>query len=435
MENNILKNQGVLHIDEYSPKKVNFDVFVSYRRVDGRDHARSIQLGLQQRGSSLNVFFDYESMRDGKFNLQIIDAIYSCKVFILVITPRVFENCQKEDDWIMREVRTAIKYKKHILPCVVDDPESGWTWKGWPNNLPEDIREITDEQVYHLKVDSHFKHSIQDLMDCCRDIILEYNSAFIRKYNKSVLNKIGCKSFNVRGVQFNMIYVEGGAFLMGATDEQAGQATNREYPVHPVTLSDYYIGQTQVTQELWQAVMGNNPSQHIGNNQHPVENISWYDCQDFINKLNELTKQDFHLPTEAEWEFAARGGKYNHGYKYSGSDNSEEVAWHETNTNQESTQPVASKMPNELGLYDMSGNVWEWCNDFYENYTSEPQNNPQGPSNGNKKVMRGGSYFSAVDYGRISNRFSPSSPLFKGPIGLRLVMPSKSNNSEDTLKN
>ena len=326
----------------------------------------------------------------------------------------------------MREVRTALKYDKRIIPCVVDDVDSGWYWNGWPDTLPNDVSCITDEQVFRLKVDSHFGHSILDLMKSCNKIISDYNSTLIRDYNNKhssqhEQNK-GIESFSVRGVSFNMIYVKGGAFLMGATEEHVGIATEREYPAHLVTLSDYYIAQTPVTQELWQAVMGNNPSVNIGNNQRPVELVNWYDCQDFISKLNQLTGKCFRLPTEAEWEFAARGGIYTHGYMYSGSNNSDEVAWHESNSNQTS-HPVASKMPNELGLYDMSGNVWEWCNDFYETYTSEPMNNPTGPIFGNQKVMRGGSYFSTLDYGRVSNRFSPPSPLFKAhPLGFRLVM-------------
>lgn len=414
-----------IEIDNYVPQKVNFDIFISYRRADGREYARNIQLGLQQRGSTFNVFFDYESVRAGKFNLQILDAIYSSSIFILVITPLVFENCLKENDWIMREVRTALKYNKKIIPCVIDDAESGIIWKGWPDNLPDDVKCITDEQAFRLKVDSYFKYSIKELMDVCQETIRQQNLALISAFNSRNKEQAGtssCESFNVRGVTFNMIYVEGGAFLMGATEEQDGVATNKEYPVHPVTLSSYYIGQTQVTQALWESVMGTNPSVNRGNGQQPVENITWYDCQDFISKLNDLTGREFRLPTEAEWEYAARGGKFSHAYKYAGSDNTDEVAWHDTNSN-DCSQPVASKMPNELGLYDMSGNVWEWCNDYFGTYPSEPQINPQGPETGNKKVMRGGSYFSSVDYGRVSNRFAPPSLLFKAhPLGIRLAL-------------
>lgn len=416
---------NIMEIDNYVPQKVNFDIFISYRRADGREYARNIQLGLQQRGSSFNVFFDYESVRAGKFNLQIIDAIYSSSIFILVITPLVFENCLKENDWIMREVRTALKYHKKIIPCVIDDAESGIIWQGWPENLPDDVKSITDEQAFRLKVDSYFKYSIKELMDVCKETIWQQNLDIINAFNSQNKEQTGartCESFNVRGVSFNMIHVEGGSFLMGATEEQDGVASNKEYPVHPVTLSDYYIGQTQVTQALWESVMGTNPSINRGNSQQPVENITWYDCQDFISKLNELTGREFRLPTEAEWEYAARGGKFSHAYKYSGSNITDEVAWHDTNSN-DSTHPVASKMPNELGLYDMSGNVWEWCNDYYGTYPSEVLVNPQGPPVGGRKVMRGGSYFSSIDYGRVSNRFAPPSLLFKAhPLGLRLAL-------------
>lgn len=412
-------------LDNYTPKQVNFDIFISYRRADGRDYARNIQLGLQQRGSTFNAFFDYESVRAGKFNLQIIDAIYSSSIFILVVTPLVFENCCNENDWIMREVRTALKYNKRIVPCIIDDAESGIIWKGWPNNLPDDVKCIEDEQAFRLKVDSYFKYSIKELMDVCQETIRQQHLALLNtlnRQNNDLPYKATCESFNVRGVPFNMVYVEGGTFLMGATVEQEGLATDNEYPQHVVTLSSFYIGQTQVTQELWEAVMGDNPSVNRGDNQRPVENITWYDCQDFISKLNTLTGKEFRLPTEAQWEYAARGGRYSQGYKYSGSNITDEVAWHNSNS-KDSTHPVASKMPNELGLYDMSGNVWEWCNDYYEAYASKPQVDPTGPETGSKKVMRGGSYFSTSDYGRVSNRFSPPSLLFKAhPLGLRLVL-------------
>lgn len=427
MEKEIEKNQEVQIIEEYVPKKVNFDVFVSYRRVDGRDHARTIQLGLQQRGSSLNVYFDYESTREGKFNLQILDAIYSCKVFILVITPRVFENCQNDGDWIMKEVRTAIKYNKHIIPCVVDDPEAGWIWRGWPGNLPNDVRCITDEQVFRLKVDTYFGHSINMLMDSCNNAVREYYQTIIREYNNqnagvSPNGMDTCKNIEVRGVKFNMIYVEGGAFLMGATEEQIEYASEKEFPVHPVSLTDYYIGQTQVTQELWEAVMGNNPSANQGDIRRPIEMVNWHDCNEFIDKLNGLTGKKFRLPTEAEWEYAARGGKYSKGYIYSGSNNLDEVAWTPLNS-EDSTHTVASKMPNELGIYDMSGNVWEWCGDFYANYSSDHQENPNGPAEGTQRVMRGGSYFATVDLARVSTRYSPKTTRFKAhPLGFRLVM-------------
>ena len=185
------------------------------------------------------------------------------------------------------------------------------------------------------------------------------------------------KTFYVNGVSFDMVEVEGGTFSMGTTSEQDGSDADSvgsdEKPVHSVTLNSYYIGKTEVTQALWKAVMGNNPSQSIGD-ARPVENVFWNDCQNFIRKLNSLTGQNFRLPTEAEWEFACRGGNNSRGYKYSGSNYIHNVAWYSDNSGYE-THPVATKSPNELGIYDMSGNVWEWCNDSKGDYSNGAQTN------------------------------------------------------------
>ena len=211
------------------------------------------------------------------------------------------------------------------------------------------------------------------------------------------------QTFMVKGVEFKMIKVEGGTFSMGATSEQGSDAYDREKPVHSVTLSDYYIGETEVTQELWEAVMGSNPSFFTGNNQRPVDNVYWNDCQEFIKELNRLMGKKFRLPTEAEWEYAARGGKYSRGYKYSGSNNADEVAWYNDNSGYK-THPVKTKKANKLGLYDMSGNVKELCNDRYGSYQSNSQINPTGPSEGEYLVLRGGSWNSSDRLVRVSNR-------------------------------
>ena len=198
------------------------------------------------------------------------------------------------------------------------------------------------------------------------------------------------QTFTVNGVSFEMIAVEGGTFTMGATDEQASDAYSDEKPTHQVTLSSYYIGKTEVTQELWQAVMGSTPSNFSGTNL-PVEKVSWDDCQTFITKLNSLTGKNFRLPTEAEWEYAARGGNMSQGYKYSGSNEIGDVAWYDNNSGNK-THSVATKAPNELGIYDMSGNLWEWCSDWYGSYSSSAQTNPTGPDSGSNRIIRGGSW-------------------------------------------
>ena len=230
------------------------------------------------------------------------------------------------------------------------------------------------------------------------------------------------QTFTVNGVSFDMIAVEGGTFTMGATAEQASDAYSDEKPTHQVTLSSYYIGKTEVTQELWQAVMGSNPSGFSGANL-PVEKVSWEDCQIFIAILNELTGKYFRLPTEAEWEYAARGGSKSQGYKYSGSNTVDDVAWYPSNSSSK-THPVATKAPNELGIYDMSGNVLEWCSDWYSSsyYSSSSQYNPTGPASGSRRVYRGGSWGSSARLCRVSYRDynGPSYRFYN--LGLRLAL-------------
>ena len=231
------------------------------------------------------------------------------------------------------------------------------------------------------------------------------------------------ETIKVKGVSFDMIKVEGGTFTMGATSEQGNDAYNSEKPAHQVTLSDYYIGETEVTQALWQAVMGSNPSSFKGNN-NPVESVSWDDCQEFIRKLNSLTGRTFRLSTEAEWEFAARGGNKSKGYKYAGSNSIDNVAWYVSNSSSK-THAVKTKSPNELGIYNMSGNVLEWCQDWYGSYSSNAQTNPKGPLVGSNRVVRGGSWGSwsyDARHCRVSYRHNSSPDRRSSNIGLRLVL-------------
>ena len=218
----------------------------------------------------------------------------------------------------------------------------------------------------------------------------------------------------------NMVRVEGGTFSMGATSEQDNDADNDEMPAHHVTLGDYYICRYEVTQKEWRAVMGNNQSYNKGDNL-PVEWVIWNDCLDFINKLNQLTGLKFRLPTEAEWEFAARGGKQSKGYKYSGSDNIGDVAWYYENSGSK-THQVGTKEPNELGIYDMTGNVWEWCGDWYGSYSSSAQTNPTGPSSGSARVLRGGSWYDNAGGCRVSDRYYGNPSYRDHRSGFRVVL-------------
>ena len=205
-------------------------------------------------------------------------------------------------------------------------------------------------------------------------------------------------TYVLNGIEINMVYVEGGTFTMGASGADLDASAN-EYPAHLVTLSDYYICTTEVTLQLWRAVMGENlPYYGDYNLLNPAHQVSWNKCQDFLTKLNNMTGKNFRMPTEAEWEYAARGGKKSKGYKYVGSDDVDEVAWYKGNCTSSSTvklQPVAQKLPNELGLYDMAGNVLEWCSDWYGSYyDTDGSVNPQGPSSGTERVLRGGDWYS-----------------------------------------
>lgn len=218
----------------------------------------------------------------------------------------------------------------------------------------------------------------------------------------------------------NMVCVEGGTFTMGATSEQGSDAFDSEKPAHCVTVSSFSIGRCEVTQEEWEAVMGSNPSNSEGA-RLPVEQVSWNDCQEFIRRLRNLTNRHFRLPTEAEWEFAARGGNRSRGYKYSGDNDIGSVAWYDGNSGNK-THQVGGKQSNELGLYDMTGNVWEWCADWYAPYSSASQSNPTGSSTGSDRVRRGGGWSSYARYCRVSYRSSDAPGYKSKHIGLRLAL-------------
>jgi formylglycine-generating enzyme required for sulfatase activity len=252
--------------------------------------------------------------------------------------------------------------------------------------------------------------------------------------------------------EIEMIFVQGGSFMMGCTYEQGSYYNSNEKPVHQVTVNDFYIGKYEVTQVEWEAVMGKNPSyfrplswedmeayvkrinERSGTNYAiptkaqwekaalPVENVTWNEAAEFIRRLNKLTGKDYRLPTEAEWEYAARGGPASHGYRYSGSDVLKEVAWYGYNSDGQ-THPVGTKKPNELGIHDMNGNVWEWCSDRYDRYVNYPQTDPKGAASGSNRVFRGGSWNSIVQC--ISIREDAPPAACRSNLGFRLACNSK----------
>ena len=257
---------------------------------------------------------------------------------------------------------------------------------------------------------------------------------------------VNIKSFTANGVSFRMIAVKGGTFTMGATQKQEDfqddldiTHSNYDKPAHDVTLTyDYHIGETEVTQELWKAVMGTNPSRLNGDDykQHPVDSVNWDNCQEFVTKLNQLLADQlngktFRLPTNAEWEYAARGGhKMKQEYIFAGSDIANDVAWYSIKGEQDLpySQPVKGKKPNELGLYDMSGNVEEWCHDYYYTYTADPKTDPIGPKSEDNifRITRGGRWkISSGDgsrFCRVGYRNKTNHEDRHDYIGLRLVL-------------
>lgn len=240
----------------------------------------------------------------------------------------------------------------------------------------------------------------------------------VNHYTETVLEN-GNLLCSVEGVDFTMVKVNGGGYKMGSSSKQAW---GYEKPVHNVVVSGFYIGEFEVTQQLWLAIMGTNPSHNQESLNHPVETVSWDDCQNFIQKLNQITGQNFRLPTEAEWEFAARGGEMSRNSKYSGGSVLEDVGWYKDNSDK-TTHPVGQLKANELGLYDMTGNVWEWVSDYHDYYPKQDQVDPTGPVSGDKRVNRGGSCENGLELSRLTIRAGGFPYNYHKTIGLRLARP------------
>lgn len=286
------------------------------------------------------------------------------------------------------------------------------------------------DNPYTKSINIGFRLAVDNIK--CENSFVDTNK--IRSIEKNIL-------IDIKGIEIKMIFVRGGNFYMGATDEQRYYAEEDEYPCRLVNLDSYYIGETTITQDLWESVMGYNPSKNKYE-KYPVENVSWIECEKFIRKIRSLTGKNFEFPTEAQWEYAARGGCKSKGYRYAGSNNIEEVAWFWRNSgkkyislsndkndkkilndNKCTIHIVCSKKPNELGIFDMSGNVWEWCLDSWCKYNPITNKNPIGQSLSFNHAKRGGSFCSTNRSCRVSSRDYDSNFVNKNNTGLRLVLP------------
>jgi formylglycine-generating enzyme required for sulfatase activity len=241
----------------------------------------------------------------------------------------------------------------------------------------------------------------------------------IEQSNKPLDSKVAAI---IKEIDSRMVKLDGGTFTMGCVNLQDSECYNWEKPRHTVTINTFYLGKFDVTEKEWAVIMGTNPSKK-NCDECPVINITWFDATVFINKLNQLSGKNYRLPTEAEWEYAAKGGNKGHGYKYSGDDVASNVAWYDSTISKE-THPVGEKKPNELGLYDISGNVWQWCADWFDEkyYSKSPSNNPQGPTTSTTdRVVRGGSWWGPMRDCRVANRdkFPPNSK--DDDVGFRLA--------------
>jgi formylglycine-generating enzyme required for sulfatase activity len=226
----------------------------------------------------------------------------------------------------------------------------------------------------------------------------------------------------LRQLDNNMKFVAGGDFWMGCDKKNHEVCKEDELPLHKVHVDGFYIGRFEITQKEWKVIMKNNPSKNQSNENNPVESFNLVQLVEFIKKLNYVTGKNFSLPTEAEWEYAARGGIKALNTKYSGSNDIDKVAWFQENSDT-NTHIVGLKKPNELGLYDMSGNVWEWCSDFYSDnyYQKSDYQNPKGPKNALLKVVRGGSYKYSSNHCLVNYRTFNNNQVYLNDCGVRLV--------------
>jgi formylglycine-generating enzyme required for sulfatase activity len=290
----------------------------------------------------------------------------------------------------------------------------------WPLNMNNSCCKVIldfsqlcslNERIYSFNFSSNVTNIVSKSYDGWSKITPD--SLKSMECQNSFRNCFSCDFF----IEPKLVFVEGGFFKMGNQ-----YSAENVKPSHNVVLSSFYIGKYEVTQAEWRSVMGNNPSRFIGCENCPVEQVSWEDIQDYINKLNSQTGKNYRLPTEAEWEYAAKGGNKSCRYNYSGSHNLNLVGWYWDNSFNK-TSAVGTKQANELGLCDMSGNVWEWCSDWYGPYSAEEQINPQGPENGVCRVLRGGSCFFGLSESSSEFR-NLGDPVSRGyDCGFRLVLP------------
>lgn len=420
-----------------------YDIFISYRRGDSKEAARILQLKLEELG--YHVFLDFDELRDGRFGEKILDAIERASVFLVLLSEESMRRCANDGDWVCTEIRHAIKCEKKIIPVVIND-----SFTNFPNETPADIREaLCVLQYSHIDTETLLNESINKMVNdriapiakprrktwsvvlsttgllliaslviwfaVGKNTAIDPTSEF-----EDAADSIFLHSFVPKETQDkifaclaeSMVDIEGGEFRMKLSYERNDTITRKFDSENQKTckVASFRLSKYEVTQELWKVVMGTTPSQFTGA-KHPVEMVSFEDCQSFVRKLNDLTGKHYRIPTEEEWAFAAIGGTKSKNYLFSGGNNLNDVAWN-THNSEEKTHPVGLKTPNELGLYDMCGNVWEWTNSRRE---------VEKDQIGIYIIRRGGSWTCDEQCCLFTTRdFKPSSYKSQA-IGLRLA--------------
>lgn len=455
-----------------------YDVFISYSREDTNVVAEFIHR-FEEEG--LRVWVDLDGVESGDaFKRVIVKAIRNSSIVIF------FSSASSNaSEWTPKEIGVAIHFGKKVIPVKLDHTKYndeiafdllGLDYIDYTNSANQ--KRNLEKLLNTLNKHSQESKSEQDedgerqrekkklktrnywliggctaLALCVLAMVLLFmkpdsgkkdhsggeatgstngNITAAMNTGSNVIPSSGGGDFVVNGISFKMVEVQGGTFTMGCVGATGCDCYDEEKPLHQVTVSDFCIAETEVTQALWGAVMGYNHSGFQGD-ELPVESVTWDECQQFIAKLNGMTGRKFRLPTEAEWEYAARGGnKSKEAHKYSGSNSLSEVGWYDDNSGGDSeqlghkqTHPVKKKWPNELGLYDMSGNVCEWCNDWYTSYDTNPQINPQGaPDDGSScfRVRRGGNWLYGARFCRVSYRYSGKPVSTSNYVGFRLAL-------------
>jgi len=456
-----------VHINEIAQTNIEFkpprfDIFFSFSSKNTAE-AKPIVQNLRREG--LSVFFSDEELKKSagtNFVSKINEALADCQQFILFASPESMESRFVEAEWSYFYRQKYLKdekkhplfvvkpknFKSEIIPPLLQNIQQSTPedliqfYKNQNTDFRKKYEQISKEkelQEFEYQKLENEKINLTEKLAQSQKTIVELNQkvkdaekkiAELESqifFFKRIQDEYGGQEFieTVQNIFFKMIYIKGGAFMMG---NEAGSKS--EKPVHKVILDDFMLAETEVTQELYETIMGNNPSHFQYFSTYPVENISWYDAQEFIRKLNKLTGKKYGLPTESQWEYSARGGKYKESFKYSGSNNLDAIAWYRRNS-EYTIHPVKTKQPNILGLYDMNGNVREWCSDYYDSnfygfrYRIKNSNNPNNQSNTNNnfRVLRGGSWNNTSKFCQVTSRYGIRADFCDCVNGFRLAHP------------